>query len=147
LVLIFAGLVSIGGYAWWTGTVPDQYNWFDFLRGKEMPGAPEPNPGGSLPAPDESFPSFPSASLFQGTLGTRLPNGALLAQSGPTTANSVPRARPVDTINVRRYVPVDPFGLFGYQAPRSALPRAIETVSVDCQHSRLHFGMRQSLLD
>ena len=163
-MLIFAFLVSVGVYAWWTDQEPDRYNWFDFFRGKPIPEVPAESPdtalNPSVPAPVPSAAVSPTTYSSASPLGTRLPNGALLAQAQPATAPSPsaksPRARPIDTaragkvdaaniqileqvnramadltdavvpavvcidtsttVNVRRYVPVDPFGLFGYQS-------------------------------
>lgn len=68
LVLIFAALVSVGIYAWWTERAPDRYNWFDFFRGEPIPEAPANNPPAPVPAPNPAA-ANPTAALDPAPIG------------------------------------------------------------------------------
>ncbi len=143
IVLLVAFLVSFGAYAWWTEIQPERYNLFDFLRGEKVPDVPA-KPQGSAQVPPETA-SFattgPPTLLAQiATQAATDTKPAIRAQPispaeidpasirlltdvnramADLTDAVVPAVVSIDTsttVNVRRYVPVDPFGLFGYQS-------------------------------
>ncbi len=143
VVLSVAFLVSFGAYAWWTELQPERYNLFDFLSGEKVPSVPAKPKESARPAPKTaSFTTTTSPSLLAqvGSQAVTEPKPVIRAQPiGPAeidpagirlltdvnramadlTDAVVPAVVSIDTsttVNVKRYVPVDPFGLFGYQS-------------------------------
>jgi len=145
VVLSVAFLISFGAYAWWTELEPERYNLFDFLRGEKLPEVPtEPEEPVTKAAETVSFTAAPAPALLA-QVGTEAvtatkPKPVIRAQPispaeiepssiqlltdvnramADLTDAVVPSVVSIDTsttVNVRRYVPVDPFGLFGYQS-------------------------------
>jgi len=143
VVLLVASLISFGAYAWWTELQPERYNLFDFLRGEKVPTAPpSPDPSADPPPTTLGFATATHPTLLAqvGSPSATGPESVIRAQPispaeidpasiqlladinramADLTDAVVPAVVSIDTtttVNVKRYVPVDPFGLFGYQS-------------------------------
>lgn len=143
VVLTLAFLVSFGSYAWWTKLQPERYNLFDFLRGQNIPSAPAKLDGVKKSTPQTTSFATPISPTLLAQVGAQAVAGTkpairaqpinpaeidpasirlltdfdrAVADLTDAVVTSVVSIDTSTTVNVQRYVPVDPFGLFGYQS-------------------------------